>query len=258
MIRKEDIDEIENSMNDSNKKNLENYNILKSKKDNKNKKTKLNKGLKIFLITMIVLILIIIFFKLYIFISIPFSNLMNRYNANLIETIESSNHIKVKVISQNFDEYGNGECYLKLKKFSEIKFKAIKKWGEVINDYESQLHKYLFENWNNSKKDKFTIIEKITEDGFLEYETYIEISNIEEYEEATELIINFLEYTDKWNKDNKKVIDISWQKDGQFIYPISKIYLIKDNTVISPYYACYQTADEIRKSAKELYVNLSN
>lgn len=258
MIRKEDLKEIETSIKEDTKKDLENYNMLKNKKEKEKIYSKRNKTIKIILITIIVLFCMWLLFKLCIALSIPFGNLKNRYNANLIETIESSYNIKVKIVSQNFDEYENGECTLKLKKFPKIEFKASKKWGNLKDDYDSRLHKYLFENWNNNEKDKFTVIENITEDGFLQYETYIEINTLEECEEATNTLIKFLEYADNWNKQYKKVINIPWQKEGQFIYPLSKIYLVKATNRITPYHGCYQTADEIRKEARKMYSELEN
>ncbi len=85
----------------------------------------------------------------------------------------------------------------------------------------------------------------------MNYENFIEIQNEEELDRATEYLIAFLEYSEKWNKENK-IVEIQWQKDGQFIVPI-EIYIKMQEKIIYPYNTMYQTADEIRNEVKRIY-----
>ena len=85
----------------------------------------------------------------------------------------------------------------------------------------------------------------------MNYENFIEIQNEEELDRATEYLVAFLEYSEKWNKENK-IVEIQWQKDGQFIVPI-EIYIKMQEKIIYPYNTMYQTADEIRNEVKRIY-----
>ena len=87
--------------------------------------------------------------------------------------------------------------------------------------------KYLFDNWNSSEKEKFTVKESRNKDNMLNYELYIEIHNEQELEEATEAVIHFLDYAHTWNEEKK--------------------------LVNSPYNTRFQTAEEIRENVKEQY-----
>lgn len=151
-----------------------------------------------------------------------------------------------------------GEYYFKLKKFPQIQFKATKYFAQERNDLSEQLHKYLFESWNFDEKNKFKIVENRTEEGFLEYRTYIEINTFEELIEGTEIIIKFLEYEEKWNREHKKILNVWQQKEGQFIFPLGQMYLMKEDKIISPYNGWFQTSEDIRSNAKKMFLELQS
>lgn len=152
----------------------------------------------------------------------------------------------------------NGEYFFELKKFPQIKFKSIKNFGSEINDFEAQFHKYLFEKWNSEYKKEFKIEERITENGLLEYNTYIEIKTYDELIKAIEMIIEFLKYEENWNKDNGNVINVKWKKENQFTMPSGKMYLVNNDKRIYPYTSWFQTEEEIRENAQKTYINITN
>lgn len=149
-----------------------------------------------------------------------------------------------------------GEYCFEIKKYPLIKFKAIKHFGQEKNDLIDQLNKYLFDNWNSDKKDKFETSENKSEEGLLEFKAYLRINTYEELIEGTQIIIEFLKYTEEWNEQNDRVVDLWQQKEGQFVMPMYNIYLMKDNKPIVPHSALFQTADEIMENAKKIYNNL--
>lgn len=119
------------------------------------------------------------------------------------------------------------------------------------------MHKYLFENWENPEKDRFVVEQELTEQGLLSYKTYLEIETYEDLINATDLLIDFLNYEEKWNKDNDKVINIWWHKeDGEYIVPIGKIYFIKNGNMILPYNGLFQTESEIREQAIKRFLEI--
>lgn len=147
-----------------------------------------------------------------------------------------------------------GEYYFEVKKCPQIKFKAIKDYGQEKNDFVDNFYKYLFENWNSPEKKKFTLIENKNEDGLLEFKAYIEINTYEELLDGTQIILDFLNYAEKWNKDNNKVVYLWQQKEGQFVMPLSSsICLKEEDFIFSPYTGCFQTSDEIIENAKEIW-----
>ena len=75
--------------------------------------------------------------------------------------------------------------------------------------------------------------------------------------EGTETIIRYLQYIENWNKENKKVINVWYQKEGQFVIPDNaNFFLEKDGEHISPYNTMFQTADEIRENSKIQYIEI--
>ena len=160
----------------------------------------------------------------------------------------------MKIVSQETDENGNGTYLITLKNKKEIQFKAIKKYGDLKNDYEANYNKYVFEHWDSDIKEKFDIMEGLDENGMLNYEIYINVDKVGDIEQATEYLINFLEYAEKWNKENK-IVKISQQKNNQFVVPIWRIYIKIQEKRIYPYNMMFQTADEIREEVKKQYYN---
>ena len=218
----------------------------------------IKKGLKITKIILVIIAIIIfafILFKIFTQISIVLSNMESAHNVNVEKTMEFEFEAKLKLISKDVDRYGNGEYYFQVKKVPEIQAKAIKEYGKIKrHDLFENFTKYLFDNWNSSEKEKFTVKESRDGDNMLNYELYIEIHNEQELEEATEAVIHFLDYAHEWN-DKKKLVNSWRENDRQYILQLgSYIYLITDNgNVILPYNTRFQTAEEIRDNVKEQY-----
>ena len=171
--------------------------------------------------------------------------------------IETLKGVKIELISKDVVEaHGykneNGTFYFKIKNLPEVQFTVIKNGGKSLNDYDSNLQKYLFNNWNSNEKEYFETEEYIDQDGLLYYSNYIRISEEKELELATERILDFLEYAEDWNKENK-IIKYKYQKEGQFcVAPIGMTYIKINDKIISPYSELYITADKIRENAKEI------
>lgn len=155
-----------------------------------------------------------------------------------------------------------GEYYFELKKCPEIKFKANKNFGNHQDDLCDRLTQYLFNNWNHPKKNKFKVIQyyrgekDLNQNGLLVFNAYIEINNYDELMEGIQMIVDFFNYGEQWNKDNGKVADFWQQKEGEFVLPLWDVYLMKDGKIIQPYSGTFQTEDEIIEKAKKLYNEL--
>ncbi len=67
-----------------------------------------------------------------------------------------------------------------------------------------------------------------------------------------------MEYAEKWNKDNGKVVYLWQQKDDQFVMPMNNIYLVKEDNPIVPHSGLFQTSEEITENAKKIYNELLN
>ena len=155
-----------------------------------------------------------------------------------------------------------GEYYFELKKCPEIKFKANKYFGQEQNDLYDNFTQYLFNKWTHPKKNKFKVSQyyrneqDFIRNGLLVFNAYIEINNYEELLEGTQIILDFLNYAEQWNKDNGKVVDMWFNMNGEFDLPIGGIYLKKDGKIIQPYSGTFRTEDEIMEKAKKLYNEL--
>lgn len=79
------------------------------------------------------------------------------------------------------------------------------------------------------------------------------IKEYEDIKQATEKIINFLDYSENWNNENN-IIKYKYQKKGQYcIAPIGMVYIKIYDQIISPYSELYITADKIRENAEKFY-----
>ena len=263
MGSKEEWEEIEKSIEESNKEKFKKYkgiDITKIAEEAKNdSQTKMiKKGFnisKIILIIIVIIISVFMLFKIFTQISIVLSNMESSHNVNVEKTMEFEFEAKLKLISKDVDRYGNGEYYFQVKKVPEIQAKAVKEYGKIKrHDLFENFTKYLFDNWNSSEKEMFTVKEGRDANNMLNYELYIEIHNEQELVEATETIISFLDYAHAWNE--KEQLVNSWREnDNQYILQLySYIFLTTDNgEKIIPYNTRFQTAEEVRKSAKEQY-----
>ncbi|MCI8621248.1 MAG: hypothetical protein HFJ50_05915 [Clostridia bacterium] len=72
------------------------------------------------------LIIAIVVFCAFTFANVGFSNMRTSFNAD-ITSIERQHNIKMKIISEDTDENGNGSYEMALKKKQDICFKAVKK-----------------------------------------------------------------------------------------------------------------------------------
>ena len=159
MGKKEDWEEIEKFERKEEQKKLEDYNGVDVTKEyeeivNKPKNSVRNRVilniLKIILKILILLLIIWVAYNFYTIFTMTLSNITNVHNIDVEESIETSTNIKVDLISKNVDENElKGEYYFKIEKFPQIQFKAVKNYGIENDDLSANLHKYLFENWDN-------------------------------------------------------------------------------------------------------------
>lgn len=261
MGNKEDWEEIEKCERERNERNQLKYGIDLSGMEKEEVKVKkfvkiLNntgKGIKV----LGIIISVIVIFIIFTLINIVLSNMRSSFHVDVEKEIETLKGVKIELISKDVVEaHGykneNGTFYFKIKNLPEVQFTVIKNGGKSLNDYDSNLQKYLFNNWNSNEKEYFKTEEYIDQDGLLYYSNYIRISEEKELELATELILDFLQYAEDWNKENK-IIKYKYQKEGQFcVAPIGMTYIKINDKIISPYSELYITTDKIRENAKEI------
>ena len=259
MGNKEDWEEIEKWDRERNEANKLKYGIDLSNMGKEEAKVKkfvkvLNntgKGLKVLGIIILVIVVLIVCFIL----NIVLSNMRNSFYIDVKKDIETLKWVKIELISKDVVEVPgykneNGTYYFRIKKKPEIEFTVTKYWGSSANDYDSNLQKYLFENWNSNNKQYFETEEYIDEDGLLHYSNYISVLELEELDQATELVLEFLKYAEEWNKENK-VADYKFQKEGQFcVAPVGSTYIKLNDKVVFLYSGLYDTADKIRENVE--------
>lgn len=196
-------------------------------------------------------------------VSIVLANMKSSFFIDVKKDIETSHFCKIKLISKDVVKtYGykneNGTYYFELSKCPEVKFTAIKDGGIDYYDYKENLQKYLFDNWDSTSKNNFKTEEYIEPNGLLYYRNYIESENFEEVMQATEDIIQFVEYAEQWNKKNKAINNYIQKKGEFFVAPIGMTFIKISDQIIIPYSETYMTADEIKEKAKKQYSELTN
>lgn len=148
------------------------------------------------------------------------------------------------------DITGNGFFIYKIKEIPELEIHAISKREDETfkQDADARIYQYFFDRWDSPNKSKFTVEESYEdctygwdtqENWILEFETYIEVNNYEEMIDATEMIIEFIDY----------------MSYPQFII---KSYIKYKNQYILPHNVSIQSDDEIRQSAKIQFGNIEN
>lgn len=262
MGSKEEWDEIEKSVENANRKRIQDYKGI----DPLKKVTEINskvalknkiifKLLKTILKILIILFVLWILFKIYTLLNIVFSNMRSSYYIDVEEAIETSIHADINLTSKEVDEKENGKYYFEFKKVPEIKFVSIRKFGNERNDCIANYQMYLFDKWNSKEKEEFIVEKHIDDDGLLYYSNYIKAENFIELQQATEHIINFLEYTESWNNKNKVFKD--WRKkENEFIIQLENLYIETLGERIIPYSGLYQNEYEIREKAIKKYIEL--
>ena len=262
MGNKEDWEEIEKWNRERNEKNRLKYKLDLSNMDKEEAKMRnfvnvlktTGKGVKV----LGIIIAIIVIFTIFNIIYIVFSNMRNSFYVDVEKDIETLKGVKVELISKDVVEAPgykneNGTFYFRIKNFPEIQFTVIKKGGQSVNNYDSNLQKYLFNNWNSDDKKYFKTEEYVDINELSYYRNYIEITEYKDLELATEKLIDFLDYAENWNDDNN-IIKYKYQKEGQYcVAPIGMIYIKINDKIISPYSELYITADKIRENAEKFY-----
>lgn len=176
----------------------------------------------------------ITFFVIFIIATINFNNINSKTNVDVKQAIEPRYNIKIKVIDKQVDDKKNGKYFLCVKDNPEIKFTAIKQFGNLTEDYSTRTHKYYFEKWQSSNKNYFKVEENIDND-ILSYSTYLDIDDFENVDIATNKIIEFADYC------------------GNNFMPSWKIYEKKGGVEIYPYQSSNTTKEEAMNNAKQLY-----
>lgn len=256
MENKDDWKEIEKWAEEEKRKKLDFFKMDIDNTDEIHKNTKkvntVVKHLNRILKTVATIYIIILVFTILIAVSFLLS-LVSGSKSSVsadIYTITQKYGTKINIVSKDVDEHENGKYIFELKNNKEIRFTEIKNGGSLFEDFAPNLQKYIFDSWNSSEKEKFLVEETIDERGLLSYKNYIIVNDPEKVDEATELLIDFLEYAEKWNKENK-IVNIWQQKEGQFVMPI-KVYIQIQGKNIRPYNAMFQTAEEVRGEVKKL------
>ena len=267
MGKKEDWEELEKWNQRKEEENKEQYGIDLSNISNEHKKVKkfakaLNFIGKMFIGSGIIIFLIGLFL-LTVLISIILSNQKNSFYIDVKKGIETSNFCKVKLISKDVvKSYGlnneNGIYYFEVKKCPEITFTAIKKGGINKYDYAGHLQKYLFVNWDNQNKAKFKTEEYINNNGLLNYKNYIESTNFDEVMQSTEDIIQFLQYAERLNDENKVIKNPFQTKDTFFIAPLGGAFIKFNGYDIVPYSNSYMTESDIIENSQMQYYEILN
>ena len=265
MGKKEDWEELEKWNQRKEEENKEQYGIDLSNISNEHKKIKkfsraLNFTGKIFMGGGII-ILIRGLFLLLVIVSIILSNQKNSFSIDVKKDIETSHFCKVKLISKDVvKSYGlnneNGIYYFEVIKCPEIKFTAIKNGGINKYDYVGHLQKYLFDNWDNPEKEKFKTEEYTSTNGLLNYRNYIETSSFEEVMQSTECIIQFMQYAEHWNAENKVIKNPFQHKNTLFIAPLGGTFIRFKGYDILPYSESCMTEDAIRENSKRQYFEI--
>lgn len=184
--------------------------------------------------TFIIISFIIITLAIIIVFDLIFSNMNARTNVKPKKTIENMYNVKIELVSKDVDEKENGKYVFQVSDNNEIQFTAIRKFGNLSEDYSDNCHKYYFEKWESKEKKKFTINETINS-NILDYDTYIRINSYEELENAMDIINNFVNYCG--NNFNA-----NW-----------RIYLKKGDYTIYPYNQNGMSNEEATNNAKELW-----
>lgn len=172
---------------------------------------------------------------------------MKSYTANIerINLLRIYGASEFEIAYSKKDLWQNGFYIYKVADIPEIEIHTVynKSDNLFITDIESRYYKYYFEKWKNENKDKFIVQESYEdytcknmkkEDWILSYSTYIEVSNYDELVEATNDIINFLNYMDK----DKMLV---------------KSYIKYDGKLIMPHNVSDQSNEEILKSAERQF-----
>lgn len=188
------------------------------------------KTLKVFAIIIFTIAIFIVLLNVY----VNFHNIKERTNVTVVGTIENMYNIKIKIISQDIDEKENGIYKFELEENNEIKFTAIKNFGNLTEDFLDNYHKYYFDKWESPNKEYFIVEENINNE-ILDYDTHLLINNYGDIEKNVNIINEFVDFC------------------GTKFYPSWQIYLKKGNSRIYPYDHSGMSKEDAMNNAKELF-----
>lgn len=202
MGSKEDWDEIKKWNENNTNKTIKKFGIDIYSEDRNKQTTKVNviskflgsivNFIKIIVIIVIVLAAVVAFS----FVNSSFSGLNESIDPNVDTTLAHYNR-KIKIISEETDEKGNGKYICNIKGNNHVQFTLIKEDGHLKEDYLDRSLKYYFESWNDSYKSSFSVKEEF-KDELLDYEIYIELESYYDIDDAAQKINKFAEYCGKW------------------------------------------------------------
>lgn len=191
--------------------------------------------------------------------SINLSNIKSQTTIDVVETLENKYKLKVSVNEKKVDDKEDGIYKLAIKDNERVKFTAIKKGNQLMEDLSDQTHKYYFELWNDSDKSKFKVFATYNNE-LLEYHTYIEVKNKQELEQGIEIMNKFVKFCGKEN------LYVTWDlyfKIGEYrIYPYEQTQLNEEEIrkiVFQKYYEYTQKeqANDFHSFACSFLYNLN-
>ena len=153
------------------------------------------------------------------------------YNIDAKGSIQNMYDIKVKIVSKDTDDRGNGNYIFAVKGNKELKFSAIKKYGTLYEDYADNLQKYVFTKWNSQNKNKIIEDEKTEENGLLKYSMYMEINSYTEIEELVEILNEFMEYAKTYDNTSFVFLDLELRNKDSIIKPFWHTGITKEEAI---------------------------
>lgn len=232
MENKEDWEEIEKWAEKDKQEFVEKFGVDFDQIDIEKQSKKMNifskiiKGISksVIYILLAIIILFLVFLTVY-----AFNEMDNSTIANVERRLEKEWAIRLKEISRDTDEKGNGTYTFTLKKNKNVIFTAIKDGKHLSNDFYAQCHKYFFDTWDSKNKKAF-IVEEHFENNLLYFETDIEIEKYDEIDDAVNKAWALIERGEKylsysWN--------ISIKKDDFKIPVYQRLPMTKEEAIVA-------------------------
>lgn len=197
---------------------------------------KLDKIGRIFKNILFIAIIIMLISSIY----ITHKNKVTRESIIMMRTYTNK---ETEIIKSDIGWSGDGFYVYRITENPDIEIHALREGNVLKSDVVSRVHKFFFEKWEDSEKNKFIVVEnyedckynlKNKENWLLKYQTYIEVNSYEQMIEATESIIRFEEYM-----KNPNLIVENYIKIGE--------------NLILPHNSYPQSDENIRENAKKLY-----
>lgn len=141
-----------------------------------------------------------------------------RLDVDLEGAISGKHQIELITVSKDTDKKGNGSYVFSVKGHEDIQFIAIKKYGNMSENYDAICMKYYFDKWNSPLKNNFKLVEDNSKE-IVFYDLYIEISDYSQIENAVKCIYEFIEFTNgiyspSWSlyikQDNYRIYPDNW------------------------------------------------